>query len=112
MSSEKTPTGVAVPVLTINGIRAVEPPAVISITKSIKPPQAKLLSRLKVNAVRLSPVEPGDRDAMRAAILAYLHEPAEGRVAGAAARRYVVEHHGPAQVDEAVDTLVERLGLG
>jgi glycosyltransferase involved in cell wall biosynthesis len=61
---------------------------------------------------RGSPVAPGDRDAMRAAILAYLHEPAEGRAAGAAARRYVVEHHGPAQVDEAVDTLIGRLGLG
>jgi glycosyltransferase involved in cell wall biosynthesis len=61
---------------------------------------------------RGSAVDPGDRDAIRAAIEAYLREPAAGRAAGAAARRYVVEHHAPAQVDAAVDALIKRLGLG
>jgi glycosyltransferase involved in cell wall biosynthesis len=61
---------------------------------------------------RGSAIDPGDQDAMRAAILTYLREPAAGRAAGVAARRYVVEHHAPAQVDEAVDALVERLRLG
>ena len=61
---------------------------------------------------RGSAVDPGDRDAMRAAILAYLDERAAARAAGAAARRYVVEHHAPSRVDEAVDALIERLSPG
>jgi glycosyltransferase involved in cell wall biosynthesis len=54
-------------------------------------------------------IEPGDRDAMRAGILGLLQDPDEASVAGAAARQYVSAHHSPAQVDEAVTALVQRL---
>jgi phosphatidyl-myo-inositol dimannoside synthase len=57
-------------------------------------------------------IEPGDRDALRIAILAYLLDPAAAAAAGAAARDYVAENHAPAQVGEAVEALMERLQLG
>jgi glycosyltransferase involved in cell wall biosynthesis len=54
-------------------------------------------------------IEPGDRDAMRAGILRFLRDRPGAAAAGAAARRYVVTHHSPGRVDEAVETLVRRL---
>ncbi len=54
-------------------------------------------------------VDPGDRHALGAALLAYLRDPAGAAEAGAAARAYVLANHSPAEVDLAVDALVGRL---
>ena len=54
-------------------------------------------------------VEPGDRDALRDGILAFLRDPPRAAAAGAAARGYVETHHSPAEADRAVDALVRRL---
>jgi glycosyltransferase involved in cell wall biosynthesis len=54
-------------------------------------------------------VEPGNRDALRAGIARYLGDRSAAAAAGAAAREYVVAHHAPGQVDQAVTALVERL---
>jgi glycosyltransferase involved in cell wall biosynthesis len=54
-------------------------------------------------------VAPGDRAALRSGLLAYLQDPAAATEAGAAARRYVVGHHSPSEVDAAVDALMHRL---
>jgi len=54
-------------------------------------------------------VEPGDHDALRDGILAFLRDEARGAAAGAAARGYVETHHSPAEADRAVDALVRLL---
>lgn len=54
-------------------------------------------------------VDPGDRDALRTGLLAYLRDPTAAAEAGAAARGYVVATHSPAEVNQAVDALVGRL---
>ena len=54
-------------------------------------------------------VDPGDRDALRTGLLAYLRDPTAAAEAGAAARGYVVANHSPAEVNLAVDALVRRL---
>ena len=54
-------------------------------------------------------VEPGDRDALRDGILAFLRDEPRAAAAGAAARGYVEIHHSPAEADRAVDALVRRL---
>ena len=54
-------------------------------------------------------VEPGDRDALRDGITAFLRDRTRAAAAGAAARAYVETHHSPAEADRAVDALVQRL---
>ena len=54
-------------------------------------------------------VEPGDRDALRDGILAFLRDRPKAAAAGAAARGYVEANHSPAEADRAVDALVRRL---
>lgn len=54
-------------------------------------------------------IDPGDRQALGAAILAYLGDPAAARASGDAARRFVVANHAPEQVDRAINSLMERL---
>lgn len=58
---------------------------------------------------RGSAVEPGDREALRAAIHSYLRDAAAARAAGVAARQFAVANHAPERIDEAVDALMERL---
>jgi glycosyltransferase involved in cell wall biosynthesis len=54
-------------------------------------------------------VDPGDAGAIRDGILRHLRDRAAAAAAGASARRYVVAHHAPEQVDDAVDALIGRL---
>ena len=54
-------------------------------------------------------VEPGDVMALRTGIDRLLRDRLAAASAGAAARDYVVERHGPARADEAVSELVRRL---
>ena len=54
-------------------------------------------------------VEPGDRDAVRAGIVRFIHDRPGAATAGTAARAFVEAHHSPRQADEAIDALVSRL---
>jgi glycosyltransferase involved in cell wall biosynthesis len=54
-------------------------------------------------------VEPGDRDALRAGIVAFLGDRPRAAAAGTAARRYLEENHSPAEADAAIHALVSRL---
>ena len=59
---------------------------------------------------RGAPIDPGDRDALSAALLRYLRAPGDAVAAGRAARTYVEERHAHGEADRAVERLFERLG--
>ena len=73
---------------------------------------APAVHRAMLAGGRGAAIEPGDRQALGAALERYVREPSAAAETGLAARRYVEEHHAPGQVDRAVEVLVDRLGAG